>query len=72
MKHWNRVLENAGIERRLALPHVGFNRHVGLFSGHRVTPAGDLVGSDVWEADKDRWLPTEADKTHVRSLMRPV
>jgi benzoyl-CoA 2,3-epoxidase subunit B len=72
MKRWNRVLENAGIERRLALPHVGFNRQVGLFSGHHVTPAGDLVGSDVWEANKDRWLPTEADKTHVRSLMRPV
>jgi benzoyl-CoA 2,3-dioxygenase component B len=72
MKRWNRVLENAGIDRRLSLPHVGFNRHVGLFAGHHVTPAGELVGSDVWEAGKDRWLPTEGDKTHVRSLMRPV
>ena len=26
----------------------------------------------MWEANKDRWLPTEADKTHVQSLMRPV
>jgi benzoyl-CoA 2,3-epoxidase subunit B len=72
MKRWNRVLENAGIDRRLALPHVGFNRQVGLFAGHHVTPAGDLVGPDAWEARKDAWLPTEADKTHVRSLMRPV
>ncbi len=72
MKRWNRVLENAGIDRRLALPHVGFNRHVGLFGGHHVTPAGDLVGPDVWAARQDAWLPTEADKTHVRSLMRPV
>jgi hypothetical protein len=29
-RRWNRVLANAGIERRLALPHVGFNRQVGL------------------------------------------
>ena len=72
MKRWNRVLANAGIDRQLSLPHVGFNRHVGLFAGHHVTPAGELVGTDVWEANHSRWLPTEADKTHVRSLMRPV
>jgi len=72
MKRWNRVLANAGIGRQLSLPHVGFNRHVGLFAGHHVTPAGELVGVDVWEANHGRWLPTEADKTHVRSLMRPV
>jgi len=72
MKRWNRVLAGAGIDRRLALPHVGFNREVGLFRGHRITPKGDPVGPDVWEANKDRWLPTEADKVHVQSLMRPV
>ena len=72
MKRWNRMLANAGIDRRLALPHVGFNRQVGLFAGHHVTPAGDIVDADVWTANRDRWLPTEADKTHVRSLMRPV
>lgn len=72
MKRWNRVLEKAGIERRLSLPHVGFNREVGLFAGHHVTPKGDVVGPDVWEAGKDRWLPSDADKVHVQSLMRPV
>jgi benzoyl-CoA 2,3-dioxygenase component B len=72
MKRWNRVLEKAGIDRRLALPHVGFNREVGLFRGHHITPKGDLVGPDVWEASRDRWLPTDADKVHVQSLMRPV
>ena len=54
------------------LPHLGFNRDVGVFSEHHVTPKGDVVGEDVWNAKKDAWLPTEADKTHVRSLMRPV
>ena len=51
MKRWNRVLENAGIDRQLSLPHVGFNRHVGLFAGHHVTPAGELVGADVWDGE---------------------
>jgi benzoyl-CoA 2,3-dioxygenase component B len=72
LKRWNRVLEQGGVDRRLYLPSVGFNRHVGLFADHHVTPKGDVVSSEVWEAKKDSWLPTEADKTHVRSLMRPV
>jgi benzoyl-CoA 2,3-dioxygenase component B len=72
LKRWNRVLEKAGIDRRLALPHVGFNRKVGVFAGHHITPAGQVVGADAWEAKRSAWLPTDADKEHVRSLMRPV
>ncbi len=72
LKRWNRVLDKAGVDHRLYLPHVGFNREVGLFRDHHITPRGDVVGADAWNARKDAWLPTEADKTHVRSLMRPV
>ena len=71
LKRWNRVLEQAGLDRRLYLPHIGFNREVGLFSDHHITPKGDVVGPDVWEANKDKWLPTEADKTHVRQPDAP-
>ncbi len=72
LKRWNRALEKAGVDARLTLPHVGFNREVGLFAGVHVTPAGELVGADAWAAQRDRWLPSEADKAHVRSLMQPV
>jgi benzoyl-CoA 2,3-dioxygenase component B len=72
LKRWNRVLEKAGIDRRLTLPHVGFNRMVGVFADHHITPSGSLVGADAWQAKKSAWLPTDADKAHVRSLMRPV
>ncbi|HEV7206780.1 MAG TPA: benzoyl-CoA 2,3-epoxidase subunit BoxB, partial [Jatrophihabitans sp.] len=33
VRRWNRLLETAGIDRTLALPHHGFNRRVGAFSG---------------------------------------
>jgi benzoyl-CoA 2,3-dioxygenase component B len=72
LKRWNRVLEQAGLDARLTLPHVGFNRRVGLFAEHRVTPAGEVVAEDAWEAKRDAWLPTDEDKAHVKSLMRPV
>ena len=72
LKRWNRILEKAGFDDRLHLPHVGFNREVGLFRDHHVTPSGGLVSPEVWEARKDDWLPSAADKVHVQSLMRPV
>src|SRR5262252_4494027 len=56
----------------LRLPHVGFNRKVGLFAGCHVTPGGQIVDAAAWEAGRPAWLPTPADKAHVESLMRPV
>jgi benzoyl-CoA 2,3-epoxidase subunit B len=72
VKRWNRILEGAGLERRLKLPHVAFNRKVGAFAGIEATPDGEGVSAEEWERRKGEWLPTEVDKTHVRSLMQPV
>ncbi|HSC97348.1 MAG TPA: benzoyl-CoA 2,3-epoxidase subunit BoxB, partial [Casimicrobiaceae bacterium] len=33
---WNRVLEKAGIDERLTLPHKAFNRRIGSFAGARI------------------------------------
>jgi len=69
---WNRILEDAGIDVRLRLPHVGFHRKVGLFAGHHITPDGRVVTEREWQARKDEWLPTDDDRAYVASLMRPV
>jgi benzoyl-CoA 2,3-dioxygenase component B len=69
---WNRVLAAAGLPHRLALPHVGFNRHVGAFAGTHISPAGEVLAEQEWTARQREWLPTDVDKTHVRSLMQPV
>ena len=42
VKRWNRILAEAGIESRLRLPHPGFNRRVGVYAGHHVTPDGQV------------------------------
>jgi benzoyl-CoA 2,3-dioxygenase component B len=72
LTRWNRVLEEAGLAYRLALPHIAFNRKVGAFAGIEAGPDGRMLESFEWDARKDQWLPTEVDKTYVRSLMRPV
>jgi benzoyl-CoA 2,3-dioxygenase component B len=69
---WNRILDEAGLPQRLYLPHIGFNRKVGAFAGAHLSPRGDIMTAGQWEAHRLDWLPSEVDKTHVRSLMRPV
>jgi benzoyl-CoA 2,3-dioxygenase component B len=72
INRWNRILDNAGLPHRLRLPHVAFNRKVGVFRTIEATPDGQRLTSEEWTRRRGEWLPTEVDKTHVRSLMRPV
>jgi benzoyl-CoA 2,3-dioxygenase component B len=69
---WNKILDDAGLPHRLALPHIAFNRRVGAFAGIETTPTGELLSTEDWQRRKGDWLPTDVDKTHVRSLMQPV
>jgi benzoyl-CoA 2,3-epoxidase subunit B len=72
VNRWNRILADAGLSQRLGLPDVAFNRKVGAFAGIEASPDGVKLSPAEWENRKSAWLPTEVDKTHVRSLMRPV
>jgi benzoyl-CoA 2,3-dioxygenase component B len=72
VSRWNRILAEAGLERRLRLPHIAFNRKVGVFAGIEATPGGEPIPAGEWQHRKGEWLPTDVDKTHVRSLMQPV
>jgi benzoyl-CoA 2,3-dioxygenase component B len=72
VNRWNRILESAGLPHRLRLPHVAFNRRVGAFAGIEASPDGEVLSGEEWERRKGEWLPTDVDKAHVRSLMRPV
>jgi benzoyl-CoA 2,3-dioxygenase component B len=72
VKRWNRILEQAGLPHRLALPHPAFNRKVGAFAGIEAAPDGRQLSAAEWEQGMGTWLPTDVDKTYVRSLMQPV
>ena len=69
---WNRTISEAGIDFELKLPHRGFHRRVGSFAGHHVTPEGQVVSQEEWESQAEGWLPTDADREHVGSLMMGV
>ena len=69
---WNKVLRDAGIDFTMRLPHRAFNRQIGLFAGVESDPEGRIISREAWEAGKDDWLPSEADKRYIASLMQPV
>ncbi|MGH1488109.1 MAG: benzoyl-CoA 2,3-epoxidase subunit BoxB, partial [Acidimicrobiales bacterium] len=69
---WNRALSEAGSDVELKLPHFGFNRHVGTFRDRRFSPTGQPLSESAWQAEVDGWLPTDADRAHVGSLMTQV
>jgi benzoyl-CoA 2,3-dioxygenase component B len=70
LRRWNRTLAEHGITTELTLPHVGFNREVGVFRDHDVSPDGRVLSDAEWAERRDDWLPTDAEKVHVGSLMK--
>jgi benzoyl-CoA 2,3-epoxidase subunit B len=72
IRRWNQALEDAGLPHRLTLPHEGFNRSVGAYRGHHVSPEGEVLSQEDWDARVAEWLPSEQDRADVRSLMQPV
>jgi benzoyl-CoA 2,3-dioxygenase component B len=70
---WNRTIASHGVETQLVLPSRRFHRHVGIYSDVCTDPSGKVISKDEFEKRKDEWLPNEADKSYVKSLMqKPV
>lgn len=72
VRRWNRILAERGVDVELRLPHVGFNRAVGAFAGHRISPTGEVLDDPTWAARVGDWLPSDEERAHVGSLMVPV
>jgi benzoyl-CoA 2,3-epoxidase subunit B len=69
---WNKIIREAGLGFELKLPHRGFRRSIGEFAGVNVTPEGNIVTDEEWQRRKTDWIPTQADREFVASLMKPV
>jgi len=69
---WNKVLEKAGIDFRLTVPHKAFNRKIGTLAGINVSPDGTVLTEAQWKQHEDSWLPTAEDRAFVASLMGRV
>jgi benzoyl-CoA 2,3-dioxygenase component B len=70
---WNRAIAAHGVSFELKLPSRRFHRHIGIYGGVDTDLQGSLLSKEEWAAKKDQWLPGDADRAYVQSLMtRPV
>lgn len=67
---WNRTIAAHGVPFELKLPSRRFHRHVGIYSEVSADPTGNLITKEQFDAKRSEWLPTEADKDYVKSLMQ--
>ena len=72
LKRWNVTIQRAGHDFRLTLPSVRFNRGIGVWAGQPVDPEGRTLDRTDFDRQRAQWLPSEADRSFVRSLMQPV
>jgi len=72
LKRWNRQLERAGIGLQLSLPSPRFRRAIGVWSGVHCDPSGKVIDAGEYQRREGEWLPTEADRAFVKSLMQRV
>lgn len=71
LKRWNKSIQKAGFDFEFKLPFKGFSRKVGVFAEDFITPDGQVVTEEAWNAQKDEWLCTESDDAFIKSLMVP-
>ncbi len=73
VKRWNRTIQKAGVDFAFALPSERFNRKIGAWANLPVNPQGSFMDPERHAAMMaSEWLPTEADRDHVRGLMVQV
>jgi benzoyl-CoA 2,3-dioxygenase component B len=70
ISRWNKIIRKAGIEFELKLPHRGFNRKIGEFAEHFVSPDGEVLNEDQWQASCHEWLCSSGDNDFIASLMQ--
>jgi benzoyl-CoA 2,3-dioxygenase component B len=72
LTRWNRVIAKAGFAFELRLPSTRFRRSIGSWANVPTDPAGTPISQEAFEASRAEWLPTDADRAYVQSLMQPV
>ena len=66
---WNKIIAKVGADYTLTLPHNAFHRNIGTFQGMHFTPQGKPISKEEFDANRANWMPNEADREFVKSLM---
>lgn len=72
VRRWNRMLKKRGIDQQIALPDSRFNRRIGAYKNTYYTPCGRPISEAEYRQGLRDWLPGDAEREHIQSLMAPV
>jgi benzoyl-CoA 2,3-dioxygenase component B len=72
LDRWNDEIQQAGQVFRYRLPSPRFRRSIGVWAPVCTDVDGRLITPEAFEAQRSKWLPTEADRAFVHALMKPV
>ena len=72
VSRWNKRLEQLDSSFRITLPNRRFFRRQGIYAGHHFDREGHLITAEEFDKHRDAWLPSDADRAYVASLMAPV
>ena len=67
---WNKEIASHGVDFEITLPHVAFNRDIGEFADLSVSPVGEVISEEQFEASRGEWLPTQEDRDYIESIMQ--
>jgi benzoyl-CoA 2,3-dioxygenase component B len=71
---WNRIIRKAGLSDvfEMTLPSWRFHRRQGVYADGHFDLSGEPISAEEWNNRAPGWLPSEADRDYVASLMQPV
>jgi benzoyl-CoA 2,3-dioxygenase component B len=72
LRRWNKWIDRAGHATRLRLPSTRFRRGIGSWSGIPTDLDGNIISQAAYDAQVASWLPSDADRAFIKSLMQPV
>jgi benzoyl-CoA 2,3-dioxygenase component B len=73
LRRWNKAVKDEGInDFEFSLPSTRFFRRQGQYANYFFDLEGNLIDEATWNANIEKWLPTDEDHTYVESLMVPV
>jgi len=69
---WNRLLQKAGYDQRLALPSPRFRRTIGSWANVPTDTTGKPISAEEFATRQGEWLPADGDRGFIASLMKGV
>jgi len=69
---WNRTLAKYGVDTKITLPSLRFNRQQGIHSGKTYNPEGQPISAEEFARRKADWFSTDEERAYVKSCMVKV